>query len=165
MIFKVHISDRQHEIKIPTGTRILMRRCCRAVLKNENFSQDAEVGVTLVDNEEIKRLNTEYRHISDKTDVLSFPLGQDGKYDLNHDTGAVMLGDIVISAERAAEQAELYGHSIQREFAFLTVHAMHHLLGYDHEAGGLAATVMREKEEFVLTQLGLPRSTVFQTEL
>ena len=92
------------------------------------------------------------------TDVLSFPLGQDGVYDIDQDTGAKMLGDIVISMEKAMEQAELYGHPLQREVAFLTVHSMLHLLGYDHENGGLEAVRMREKEEAVLIQLGLPRT-------
>ena len=77
--------------------------------------------------------------------------------------GCKMLGDIVISMERAQEQATLYGHPLQREVAFLTVHSMLHLLGYDHENGGLEAMRMREKEEAVLIQLGLPR-TVSYTE-
>ena len=93
--------------------------------------------------------------------MLSFPLGQDGKYDINQETGAAMLGDIVISMERAMEQANIYGHSLQREVAFLTVHSMFHLLGYDHEAGGLEAVRMREKEEAALIQLGLPRTVSY----
>ena len=97
------------------------------------------------------------------TDVLSFPLGVDGKYDVDENNGCKMLGDIVISMERAQEQANLYGHPLQREVAFLTVHSMLHLLGYDHENGGLEAMRMREKEEAVLLQLGLPR-TVSYTE-
>ena len=82
---------------------------------------------------------------------------------LDENNGCKMLGDIVISMERAQEQATLYGHPLQREVAFLTVHSMLHLLGYDHENGGLEAMRMREKEEAVLTQLGLPR-TVSYTE-
>ena len=97
------------------------------------------------------------------TDVLSFPLGENGVYDVDENNGCKMLGDIVISMERAQEQATLYGHPLQREVAFLTVHSMLHLLGYDHENGGLEAMRMREKEEAVLTQLGLPR-TVSYTE-
>ncbi len=162
---KVCIIARQSEIKIPTGTRILIRRCCKAVLKNENFATDAEVTVSLVNNSEIKKLNSEYRNINEKTDVLSFPMCDDGKYDINNDTGAALLGDIVISLEKAAEQAKRYGHELQRELAFLTVHGMYHLLGYDHEKGGIEAVKMREKEELVLTQLGLPRTTAFQNEL
>ena len=93
--------------------------------------------------------------------MLSFPLGQDGRYDVNQETGAAMLGDIVISMERAVEQAALYGHTLQREVAFLTVHSMFHLLGYDHEGGGLEAVRMREKEEAALIQLGLPRTVSY----
>ena len=73
------------------------------------------------------------------------PLGENGEYDIDEDNGCKLLGDIVISMERAMEQAELYGHSLQREVAYLTVHSMLHLLGYDHEAGGLEAVRMREK--------------------
>ena len=90
--------------------------------------------------------------------MLSFPLGENGVYDINPETGAKMLGDIVISMERAVAQAEEYGHPLQREVAFLTVHSMLHLLGYDHVNGGLEAVHMREKEEAVLTQLGLKRN-------
>ena len=77
---------------------------------------------------------------------------------------AKLLGDIVISMERAMEQAELYGHSLQREVAYLTVHSMLHLLGYDHEAGGLEAVRRREKEEAVLIQLGLPRTVSYTSD-
>ena len=96
--------------------------------------------------------------------MLSFPLGEDGVYDINYDTGAKMLGDIVISMEHAVMQAKLYGHTLQREIAFLTVHSMFHLLGYDHEAGGMEMVRMREKEETVLTQLGLKRNDSYYTE-
>ena len=98
------------------------------------------------------------------TDVLSFPLGENGEYDIDEDNGCKLLGDIVISMERAMEQAELYGHSLQREVAYLTVHSMLHLLGYDHEAGGLEAVRMREKEEAVLIQLGLPRTVSYTSD-
>ena len=111
----------------------------------------------------IRALNKEYRNIDRETDVLSFPLGENGVYDVDENNGCKMLGDIVISMERAQEQATLYGHPLQREVAFLTVHSMLHLLGYDHENGGLEAMRMREKEEAVLIQLGLPR-TVSYTE-
>ena len=87
--------------------------------------------------------------------MLSFPLGENGEYDDNPKTGALMLGDIVISVETALRQADLYGHGIQREIAFLTVHSMLHLLGYDHVNGGMEQAIMREKEEAVLDALGL----------
>ena len=155
---KVIISNDQKDIKIPTGVRMLVRRCCNAVLRQENFEGSAEISVTFVNNEQIHKLNLEHRNIDRETDVLSFPLGENGVYDINHDTGAKMLGDIVISIEKAFAQAEEYGHPLQREIAFLRVHSLLHLLGYDHENGGLEAVHMREKEESVLTQLGLKRN-------
>lgn len=155
---KVIITNDQHEVKIPTGVRMLVRRACTAVLTLEEFNDPAEISVRFVDDEEIHRLNREYRNVDRSTDVLSFPLGENGVYDTNLDTGAKMLGDIVISIPHAVSQAERFGHTLQREIAFLTVHSMLHLLGYDHEGGGIESVRMREKEETVLTQLGLPRS-------
>lgn len=160
---KVIITDEQNVEKLPRGTRMLIRRCCNAVLVNEKFEGPAEISVSIVDDETIQAYNKKYRNIDRATDVLSFPLGVDGKYDINNDTGAQMLGDIVISVEHAVRQAELYGHSFNREIAYLTVHSMLHLLGYDHEAGGLELVRMREKEEAVLTQLGLVRSGSYYT--
>lgn len=161
MSHKVYITNKQNTVKVPSGLRILIRRSCHAVLEAEHFEGPAEISVTFVDNAEIQQLNKQYRDKDQATDVLSFPLGQDGKYDINQETGAAMLGDIVISMERAMEQANIYGHSLQREVAFLTVHSMFHLLGYDHEAGGLEAVRMREKEEAALIQLGLPRTVSY----
>ena len=161
---KVIISNRQNVVKIPTGIRLLVRRTCNAALRLEEFSEDAEISVTFVDNDEIRKLNKQHRNIDAATDVLSFPLGENGVYDHNETTGAALLGDIVISMPKAVEQAELYGHALQREVAFLTVHSMLHLLGYDHEAGGLEAVRMREKEEAVLIQLGLPRTVSYTTD-
>ena len=158
MAHKVYISNRQNEVKVPSGIRLLIRRACNAVLQMEHFPETAEVSVTFVDNREIAELNRQYRNKPQPTDVLSFPLGADGKYDRNNETGALMLGDVIISMERAMEQANLYGHSRQREVAFLTVHSMYHLLGYDHEKGGIEAVRMREKEESTLLKLGLPRT-------
>ena len=161
---KVLITNQQKKVKIPSGLRILIRRSCNAVLEFEGFEQPAEISVTFVDNAEIQTLNAQYRGKDMPTDVLSFPLGEDGKYDVDQDTGACLLGDIVISMEKAMEQAELYGHPLQREVAFLTVHSMLHLLGYDHEQGGLAAVKMRETEEAVLIQLGLPRTVSYTAD-
>lgn len=155
---KVIIKNDQNVIKVPTGVRMLIRRSCNAVLTNEDFQGDAEISVTIVDDEKIHELNRQYRSIDRSTDVLSFPLGENGVYDINYDTGAKMLGDIVISIEHAFSQAERYGHSLQREIGFLTVHSLLHLLGYDHEGGGLEAVRMREKEEESLTQMGLKRN-------
>lgn len=160
---KVIITNGQNTVRIPTGVRMLIRRCCNAVLVGESFKGSAEISVTIVDDEAIHELNLKHRGIDRATDVLSFPLGVDGVYDINNDTGARMLGDIVISIEHAYKQAELYGHSLDREIAFLTVHSMLHLLGYDHEPGGLELVRMREKEEAVLTQLGLVRNGSYYT--
>ena len=161
---KVYITNQQNAVKIPTGIRILIRRSCNAVLEMEKFEGPAEISVIFVDNAHIAQLNAQYRNKPVETDVLSFPLGSDGKYDINEETGAAMLGDIVISMEKAYEQANIYGHSLQREVAFLTVHSMLHLLGYDHEASGLEAVRMREKEEAVLIKLGLPRTVSYTSD-
>lgn len=154
---RVIITDKQKKHKMPSGIRMLIRRACSAVLVTENFLDSAEVNVTFVDDEQIEKLNADFRNIESSTDVLSFPLGENGEYDINPENGAKMLGDIVISVDHAIKQAELYGHSFQREMAFLTVHSMLHLLGYDHVNGGLEQMKMREKEELVLAKLGVVR--------
>ena len=153
---KVIITNDQKEIKIPTGVRMLIRRCCNAVLVNEHFEGSAEISVRFVDDEIIHELNREYRHVDRSTDVLSFPLGENGVYDINHDTGAKVLGDIVISMQHAVKQAELYGHSLQREIAFLTVHSMLHLLGYDHETESERAE-MEARQRLILDECGIKR--------
>ena len=130
-------------------------------LKYEEFDENCEISVSIVDNEEIRQINKQFRNIDRATDVLSFPLGENGVYDINHDTGAKMLGDIVISINHAIDQADRYGHSLQREIGFLTVHSMLHLLGYDHVNGGIESVRMREKEETVLTKLGLKRNSSY----
>lgn len=158
---KVIISDEQKETTVPRGIRMLIRRCCNAVLQAEKFGSDAEVSVSFVDNERIHELNAQYRNVDRETDVLSFPMGENGEYDTNMDTGAKILGDIVISVPKAMEQAKAYNHSLQREIGFLTVHSMLHLLGYDHENGGIEQVHMREKEEEVLTKIGLKRDNSY----
>lgn len=161
---KVVISNEQNEMRIPTGVRLLVRRCCTAVLVQEEFDGAAEVSVTFVDDDTIHQLNKQYRNIDRATDVLSFPLGENGVYDINNDTGAKLLGDIVISIPHAVDQADRYGHTLQREIGFLTVHSMLHLLGYDHVNGGMESVRMREKEETVLTKLGLKRNSSYYME-
>ena len=161
---KVLITNQQKKVKIPSGLRILIRRSCNAVLEFEGFEQPAEISVTFVDNAEIQTLNAQYRGKDMPTDVLSFPLGEDGKYDVDQDTGACLLGDIVISMEKAMEQAELYGHPLQREVAYLAVHSVLHLLGYDHETSPLEERKMREKEEEVLGELGISREATFTNQ-
>ena len=158
---KVIITNDQKDIRIPTGVRMLVRRCCNAVLVNEGFEGSAEISVRFVNDEIIHQLNKDFRNVDNSTDVLSFPLGEDGVYDINNDTGAKLLGDIVISIPHALDQADRYGHTLQREIGFLTVHSMLHLLGYDHVNGGIESVRMREKEETVLTKLGLKRNSSY----
>ena len=160
---RVIITNNQKKVKIPTGLRMLVRRCSHAVLQLENFQGIAEVSVTFVDNDEIHKLNKQYRNKDMPTDVLSFVMGENGVYDVDPKTGAQILGDVVISMEKAVEQAERYGHSLQREVGYLTAHSVLHLLGYDHE-NNMERIRMREKEEKVMSQLGLPASTSYVRE-
>ncbi len=155
MKVKVNITDKQKTVKPKCGTRLLVRKACTATLKEEHFPFDAEIDVSFVDDSQIKELNKQFRNIDKSTDVLSFPLGENGEYDTDPETGMKMLGDVVISLEHANAQADLYGHGIERETAYLTVHSVLHLLGYDHVNGGLEKTIMREKEEAILDSLGL----------
>lgn len=158
---KVLISNVQKDMKIPTGIRLLIRKCCHAVLQIEEVHGNFEVSISFVDLEQIQQLNKEFRNKDIPTDVLSFPSGDNGNYETNEETGATMLGDIAICVPKVFEQAEQFGHSIQREFAYLTVHSVLHLLGHDHEEGGIEAVRMREREEQVLSQLGLQRDASY----
>ena len=133
---------------------------------------EAEVNITLKDNDEIKKINAEYRNIDNPTDVLSFPMlnfAVPGDFDgisdelendvedyFNPDSGELMLGDIVVSVEKVVEQAEKYGHSQERELAFLVAHSMMHLFGYDHMEPDEAA-VMESKQREILDNLGITR--------
>ena len=158
---KVIITYDQKAVKIPAGLRLMLRRCCTAVLRMEHFQGDAEVNITFTDDEKIREMDNQFRHIDASTDVLSFPLGENGEYDINPDTGCKQLGDIVISVEHAVAQANEFGHTFEREMGYLTVHSMLHLLGYDHVNGGLEKTIMREKEEEALGRLGLTRDNTY----
>lgn len=157
---RVVITNKQKTVKIPTGIRMLVRRCCNAVLQMEKFEGPAEISVTFTDNKGIKELNRQYRNKDIETDVLSFPMGENGVYDTDMETGAKILGDVVISMEKARDQAELFGHSLQREVGYLTAHSVLHLLGYDHMEN-LEKVRMREKEELIMEQLGLPASSSY----
>ncbi len=154
---KITIYQNQKGGKLPLGMSRTVRKACLAVLSSENFPFPAEITVTFTDDAEIKKLNTQHRQIEKSTDVLSFPLGENGIYDTNPENNLKMLGDVVISVEHAMSQAKEYGHSLKREIAFLTVHSMLHLLGYDHVNGKEQETQMREKEETVLKKLGITR--------
>ena len=111
----------------------VIRRAAMATLENQKFPYDAEISVTLCDNGYIRKINKQYRNKDKHTDVLSFPIYDNGEFDVSECISGAMLGDIVISLERAKEQAEEIGHSFLEEVAFLTVHSTLHLLGYDHE--------------------------------
>jgi len=157
---KIYVKRRRQDVG--RGFHIpLIRRCVRAALDAENVNVPCEISVLITDDKGIQVINREHRNIDAPTDVLSFPLGENGVYDENPETGAKMLGDIVISMEHAVAQAKLYEHTLQREVAFLTVHSMLHLLGYDHVNGGLERVRMREKEEEVLVKLGLHRTSSY----
>ena len=155
MKVKVNITNAQKDTTIPVGTKLLVRKACIATLVEEKFPDNAEVDVTFVNDKQIKEYNNQFRNIDKSTDVLSFPLGEDGIYDTNPETNNKMLGDVVISIDHALAQADLFGHGLRREIGYLTVHSMLHLLGYDHVNGGMEKTVMREKEEVILKKLGL----------
>ncbi len=153
---KVNIINSQKVIKIPTGTKLLVKKCCIATLQRERFPHNVEVSISFTDNEGIRELNSSFRNKNIATDVLSFPMASETEeYAINPQSGSVILGDAVISIEKALAQAYLYGHSLQREIAFLTVHAMLHLLGYDHENSTIEAANMQEITEEILYSLGL----------
>lgn len=137
-------------------------------MEQEAFLYEAEINLTLVDNDEIQAINREYRKIDAPTDVLSFPLlayttagdfselEDDMEDNFNPDTGEVMLGDIIISVPKVYAQAEDYGHSVEREFAFLIVHSMLHLFGYDHMTPE-EANFMETKQNEILNKLNIIR--------
>ena len=160
---KVLITNSQKAIKVPSGLRILIRRACNAVLEYEHFDRPAEISVTFVDNAAIAELNNQYRNKPMPTDVLSFPEFEltpgelPGAEDADPGTGLVPLGDMVLSMERVQAQAKEYGHSNRRELAYLVVHSVLHLLGYDHLDEGPMKAQMREREESIMAELGLER--------
>ena len=137
-------------------------------LSHENFPYEAEVNLTLTDNEEIHRINLEYRQIDRPTDVLSFPMAdypvpgdfsdiEERDPDAFHpETGELMFGDIIISMDKVKEQAKAYGHSNTRELAFLVAHSMLHLMGYDHMVDE-ERKVMEAKQEEILKNCGYIR--------
>ncbi len=153
--------NEQDKFDITDKLKELITLAAKTALDYMGFDRDAEISVMFTDNEGIRVLNAQHRGIDRATDVLSFPmLEYDDDGEMFDDPGDIedelCLGDIVISLERAAEQAEEYGHSFEREVGFLTVHSMLHLLGYDH------MTEEEEKEMFgfqkeILTKMGLER--------
>lgn len=147
------IDNRQDKYKVKKELVELLEKAIKACLLYENWDADYEVSLSLVDNNEIRELNHTYRGKDYATDVLSFPLVEE---DQVIDMEEKLLGDIVISVEKAAEQAEEYGHSFEREMGFLVVHSMFHLMGYDHDAEDTTKD-MRSREEAVLSSLNLIR--------
>lgn len=127
-------------------------------LRYEAFPEECEISVSIVDNAEIHQINKQFRGIDRPTDVLSFPqlTFAEGERMERNEEGEVVLGDIIISLERAREQAEEYGHSLKREIAFLTAHSMLHLLGYDHMTPE-EETEMFAKQKEILELAGIPR--------
>ena len=134
----------------------LIENVISEALKYEGVSDNTEISVTIVDNEEIRKINNKFRNIDRATDVLWFPLIDFDNEDLPNDGSKIYLGDIIISIERAKEQANEYGHSLDREVGFLTAHSMLHLLGYDHMVPE-EEKVMFAKQEEILSNLGLKR--------
>ncbi|MCI8402968.1 MAG: rRNA maturation RNase YbeY [Lachnospiraceae bacterium] len=146
----------------------LLRRCLAAVMEEEKCPYEAQVEMVITDNASIREVNREFRHVDAATDVLSFPmieykspsdfsdLEERAREYFDPDSGELMLGDMMISAEKVKEQAVLYGHSVEREFAFLTVHSLLHLCGYDHmeEEDRL---LMEERQRVIMDRLGISR--------
>lgn len=160
--------EEECEIPFSFDYQALAERVVLFCLEHEHFPYEAEVNLTLTDNTGIHGLNREYRGIDRPTDVLSFPmlsydeagdfsfLDEESEDDFNPDTGEVLLGDIIISVDKVLEQAVSYGHSPQREFAFLIVHSMLHLFGYDHIEAEDAA-VMEPKQREILEEMEILR--------
>ena len=153
MKLRIYFENNQSKIVIGYQLKMLMRRAVEATLAYESINNDVEVSITFTDDESIHDLNLKYRGIDRATDVLSFPLEENVKNDRRG--GLIMLGDIVISLERAVAQAEEYGHSFQRETAFLCIHSVLHLLGYDHELGDKEDADMRKRQREIIESIGL----------
>ncbi len=155
--------NQQDKIKITDELFDKIKLSIEKALEYEDFTDDCEISLTFVDNEQIRELNSVNRGKDSATDVLSFPLLEQEDegtliiYDEDIVDGRVLLGDIVISAERAKEQSEEYGHSLVREMCFLAVHSVLHLLGYDHERSEQEEKIQFEKQEEILTLLGITR--------
>ena len=155
MKLRIDFSNDQTEMKAGFRLRRLIRRAVRATLACERFDRDAMVSVTFTDNEGIREKNREFRGIDAPTDVLSFPMYDMKNGDMPLDGEICELGDIVLSLERSAEQAEEFGHSYERECAFLTVHSVLHLLGYDHVNSEEEEAEMRARQRVVMKKIGL----------
>lgn len=160
--------ENETEVTFHFDVEEIVELVAEAVLDAEECPYETQVNVLLTDNEGIHEFNREHRGIDRETDVLSFPnvdFETEGDFDIDEereadyfdpDTGELILGDIIISVDKVKEQAESYGHSTKREFAFLVAHSMLHLCGYDHMEEE-EAKVMEAKQEEILTALGITR--------
>lgn len=144
---EIYIDNRQNKIKISKEISDIIEEVIKEICLDELNSLDYEVSISLVDNEEIRALNSEYRDIDKETDVLSFPMDQEFTI-----PGLEILGDIIISMEKAVEQANEFSHSLERELAYLTAHSLYHLLGYDHMEEE-EKTIMRQKEKNMMRKM------------
>lgn len=157
------IENEQNKEEFTTEMSSLIQTVCEKVMETEECDFDAQISLTLTDNENIRQINNEHRGIDRPTDVLSFPMlefdenGDIIENEFEYDEDMIMLGDIVISMERAREQSIEFGHSFTRELAFLTAHSMLHLLGYDHVDDEEGERIMCQKQEAVLGELGITR--------
>lgn len=145
--------NQQNKVKIKPEWEDYLIKVAEIGLEQESIPARAEISLLFVDDEEIRKLNKNYRSVNQATDVLSFPLLDS----LDELTGEeILLGDIVISLETAVRQKEEYGHSLEREIAYLMTHGLLHLLGYDH-LNDTDKSLMREKEEMILQKINLVR--------
>lgn len=152
----IYFATEQNALPVTYRLKRLIRESVLATLAYENFRDPCAVSVTFTDNEGIRDLNRQYRNMDKPTDVLSFPLIDfAGGDEPPVDEPQAMLGDIVLSLEQAAAQADEFGHSFEREAAFLTVHSMLHLLGYDHVNGEEEDREMRRRQREILEGMGL----------
>ena len=151
------------DVAVPEGIEEQFRTVITAALAAEGVNLPCEVNVLFTDDEGIHQINLDMREVDRPTDVLSFPMfdlepgEHPGEEDADPATGLVPLGDMCISLERAEAQAAEFGHSVQRELCYLTVHSVLHLLGYDHMDEGPMKAQMREREENILSTLGITR--------
>jgi probable rRNA maturation factor len=156
----IYIENQQEKIIINDELEKLIRRVVEVGLRSENVEQEVEMSIVMVDAEQMKELNSEYRGIERPTDVLSFAQ-EDGDIEFPEieEISFRLLGDIVIALDIALEQSETYQHSFEREVAFLTAHGLLHLLGYDHgdEEGDKDLELMLKRQESILTALELQR--------
>ena len=149
MTLRIYFENMQNSEPVTYSIKMLIRSAILATLDYEKKTGHSEVSVTFTDNEGIRAINREYREKDAPTDVLSFPLFEEGA------DGTHMLGDIVISLEKCRAQAEEFGHSFERECAFLTVHSTLHLLGYDHVNSEEEDMDMRKRQTAIVDAMGL----------